>query len=487
MKLKFIMVTMVLGFITTFLTNCKDDDVVSPITITSVSPEEGHVGDVVTISGTNFNSGNDVVEVYFNTTPAIITSATDNEIQVTIPANATTGEITITVNNRSASSPNDFTVLQPPSITSFTPQSGGVGSAVTITGLNFSAIVDENSITFNGTTATVTASSATQLTVTVPQGAGTGKISVTVKGKSFTTTEDFTIVPTNEWLSAADFTGAGRYYATGFAIGSKGYVGTGRKNGGGKAKDLWEYNTETNVWTQKADIPAVARESAVGFSIGTKGYVGTGFTGQKLEDIWEYDPQQNQWAPKDNFGGGNRQNAFVFVVGSKAYVGSGIHNDQHERMRDLWEFDPAAAAGQQWIQKQSIGDANYVDNISGLPSAAFSLGGKGYVAIPLSNGTMPDFWEFTPASNTWTPKGKTPVDILSSSQSVTFVMQTKGYLLSGAALWRYDAEANTWLQKASFPLSNIRYATGFSNGALGFAGIGYTTAESLKFYKYYPD
>jgi hypothetical protein len=156
-------------------------------------------------------------------------------------------------------------------------------------------------------------------------------------------------------------------------------------------------------------------------------------------------------------------------------------------MQDLWEFDPSLPAGQQWIQKARVGTANYAADISGLPAAAFTLGGKGYVVIPLSNGTMPDLWEFTPSTNTWVPKQKTPFDILSSSLSTSFVLNEKGYVLSGAALWRYDAINNAWLQRASFPLANIRYMAGFSNGTLGFAGLGYTTAESLKFYKYYPD
>jgi uncharacterized repeat protein (TIGR03803 family) len=52
-----------------------------------------------------------------------------------------------------------------PSITSFTPGSGSVGSAIVITGKNFT---DATSVTFNGLPATFTADSPTQITAIVP-------------------------------------------------------------------------------------------------------------------------------------------------------------------------------------------------------------------------------------------------------------------------------------------------------------------------------
>ena len=65
-------------------------------------------------------------------------------------------------------------------IFSFSPSQGGVGQTVTIQGQNFSATPSSNTVKFNGTTATVTAATTSQLTTTVPSGATTGPISVTV-------------------------------------------------------------------------------------------------------------------------------------------------------------------------------------------------------------------------------------------------------------------------------------------------------------------
>jgi surface protein len=80
-----------------------------------------------------------------------------------------------------------------PTITSFTPTSGPIGTTVTITGTNFSTTLANNTVQFNGTTTVVTASTATSITTTVPTGATTGKISVTVGGNIATSTNDYTV------------------------------------------------------------------------------------------------------------------------------------------------------------------------------------------------------------------------------------------------------------------------------------------------------
>lgn len=67
---------------------------------------------------------------------------------------------------------------QAPTITGFTPASGPVGTSVTITGTNFNTTPDNNVVLFGATKATVTAATATQLTVSVPAGATYSPITV---------------------------------------------------------------------------------------------------------------------------------------------------------------------------------------------------------------------------------------------------------------------------------------------------------------------
>ncbi|MEI6823278.1 MAG: FG-GAP-like repeat-containing protein, partial [Bacteroidota bacterium] len=70
-------------------------------------------------------------------------------------------------------------ITLPPTITSFTPASGAIGSSVTITGTNFNTTAAQNIVFFGATKAVVIAASATSLTVTVPLGATYQYLSVT--------------------------------------------------------------------------------------------------------------------------------------------------------------------------------------------------------------------------------------------------------------------------------------------------------------------
>ncbi|MBS1974137.1 MAG: IPT/TIG domain-containing protein, partial [Bacteroidetes bacterium] len=69
-----------------------------------------------------------------------------------------------------------------PTITAISPSSGVAGALVTITGKNFSTTALDNTVRFNGTSATVKSASATTLVVTAPSGGSTGLISVSTAG-----------------------------------------------------------------------------------------------------------------------------------------------------------------------------------------------------------------------------------------------------------------------------------------------------------------
>jgi IPT/TIG domain len=79
-----------------------------------------------------------------------------------------------------------------PTITSFSPASGPVGTTVTITGTNFTGTA---SVKFGGTGASFSVASDTSLTATVPTGASTGTIAVTAPGGTATSATAFTVTP----------------------------------------------------------------------------------------------------------------------------------------------------------------------------------------------------------------------------------------------------------------------------------------------------
>jgi hypothetical protein len=165
-------------------------------TITSFTPASGPIGTTVTITGTNFGC---TTAVKFNTTTATsftLNSATS--ITATVPTGATTGKISVTNTfntSTTATSATNFVVAPLPTITTFTPAFGPVGTSVKITGTNFSGTgFTTTSVKFNNVSATTfAANSATQITATVPTGATTGKISVTTPGGTATSATNFTV------------------------------------------------------------------------------------------------------------------------------------------------------------------------------------------------------------------------------------------------------------------------------------------------------
>ena len=91
---------------------------------------------------------------------------------------------------------NDDTPVVPDpilAITALAPSSGLPGTKVVITGTKFDATPANNTVLFNTTPATVTAATTTSLEVTVPTGATTGVVSVTVGANTVKSASPFTI------------------------------------------------------------------------------------------------------------------------------------------------------------------------------------------------------------------------------------------------------------------------------------------------------
>src|SRR4029077_11159788 len=104
-------------------------------TLTSLTPTSGPVGTVITITGTNLGATQGSSTVRFNGTAPTPTSWSATAIAVPVPIGATTGSVVVTVGGLAS---NALTYTVPaPSLTSLSPTSGPVGTAVTITGTNF--------------------------------------------------------------------------------------------------------------------------------------------------------------------------------------------------------------------------------------------------------------------------------------------------------------------------------------------------------------
>ncbi|MBX7141745.1 MAG: T9SS type A sorting domain-containing protein [Chitinophagales bacterium] len=270
--------------------------------------------------------------------------------------------------------------------------------------------------------------------------------------------------------------------STGFAAGGKCYIATGGPIVS-RGKDLWEYDPISDSWTQKADFAGAGRENACGFALGNKGYIGLGRTDDccYTDDFWEYDPTANIWSQKAIFAGGARAGAFAFSIGSKGYIGGGSKNSSFKQ--DFWEYDPFTDS---WTQKSNYGGGK----VSYL--AAFALNGKGYagtgydVNITFRN----DFWEFNPDMDQWTQKAEFPGGI----RYGTIGMSLKGFGYFGlggtfdtlfADLWQYQPITDTWLKMAAFPGEATSVGLSVTMEDKAFVGTGGLSGN--QWWQYVPD
>lgn len=153
------------------------------------------MGTSVTINGTNFSTVRANNKVSFNGIQALVTAATADALTVTVPDGATTGVVSVSHAQLTVTGP-VFTVAAAPTITDFSVGGAAAGESIVITGANYSATGSENSVAFNGVTATITAATITSLTVTIPTGALTGPVSVEVFGQVAISSADFYVTPT---------------------------------------------------------------------------------------------------------------------------------------------------------------------------------------------------------------------------------------------------------------------------------------------------
>ncbi len=159
-------------------------------TVTSISPNPVSQQDsVLTITGTNLSTTTGVllngVPLYFTATPSATT------VKVRIPVGATGGALTLYTQGGTVTTP-VVTILPLPTITSFTPTSGGTGTVVTITGTGFTGVSGAASVRFGATNAaSYTVNSDTQITATVAAGS-TGQVRIIAPGGTVFSATNFT-------------------------------------------------------------------------------------------------------------------------------------------------------------------------------------------------------------------------------------------------------------------------------------------------------
>ncbi|TAE24464.1 MAG: T9SS C-terminal target domain-containing protein [Candidatus Kapaibacterium sp.] len=159
----------------------------APPTVTGFAPMSRGPGMSVTITGTNFVAPATVTFGGVAATSVVVVSAT--QITCNVGALGASGFVQVTTpNGVGTSNPMMFTFVPAPTITSFTPATGAVGTVITINGSNLGAAT---AVTVGGTPASINTNTASVITATV--GAGTtGLVAVSTAGGTVNSATTFT-------------------------------------------------------------------------------------------------------------------------------------------------------------------------------------------------------------------------------------------------------------------------------------------------------
>ncbi|MBO9201389.1 MULTISPECIES: Kelch repeat-containing protein [Niastella] len=281
------------------------------------------------------------------------------------------------------------------------------------------------------------------------------------------------------WAISDYFDGPARSEAVLFKIADTVFVGTGLSDNK-RFADFWKYSLDKRYWTKIKDFSGGVRSSGVAFALGKKGYVGTGYDTQVnyTNDMWEYSVDSNGWAKKNNFGGTPRVDAVAFVdANGKAYIATG-YDDSY--LKDVWQYNQA---NDSWTQKAGIAGSKRKE------ATTFTIDGKVYLISGNNNGTaLNDIQVYEPNGDTWTTLRKLTntsdesyddkYTSIIRYNAVAFVMGGKGYLATGengslnSHTWEYDAAADTWTEKTAFSGTARTGALGFTLADRGFVLAG---------------
>ncbi len=152
----------------------------SNLSITSLSTDYAKSGDEVTISGTGFSALKSENTVTLGTVTVTILESTATSLKVTVPADAVHGKFKVTLLGSSVESADFFFI---PIITDLDKNTVKIGETVTIQGNHFDTDKSKLEVKLGDKTLSITESGYSSITVVIPEGATSGKVTVTRIGK----------------------------------------------------------------------------------------------------------------------------------------------------------------------------------------------------------------------------------------------------------------------------------------------------------------
>ena len=367
--------------------------------------------------------------------------------------------------------------IPPPTITSFSPVSGPVGTLVSINGTNLGSPAILN---IGGVSAIVVSGSETNLVGMVMPGTTTGIVSVSTAGGTTGNGSNFTVTPTlypnsqqgSKLVGNGGSSGAQQGVSVSVsADGKTAIVGGPQENAGQGA--AWIYTRTGDTWMQQGNKlvgTGNTGEAGQGFSVslsadGNTAIVGGPYDNGQQGAVWVFTRNDTTWMQQgnklvanDNTGAAQQGiSVSLSADGSTAILGGNFDNLFQGA---VWVF---TRNGNTWTQQGNklVGTGG---SINALQGGSVSLSADGSTAIIggyADNSFQGAAWVFTRNGSTWAQQGNKLVGTgntgaASQGRSVSLSADGHTAIIGGlgdnanrGAAWVFTRNGNSWTQQGS--------------------------------------
>lgn len=167
------------------------------------------------------------------------------------------------------------------------------------------------------------------------------------------------------------------------------------------------------------------------------------------------------WMQRADLPANGRHRAIGISIGNKGYMGMGHMNGTGVNIvyHDWWQYDPASNS---WTQK-----ADYANGVGQYGACAFATSQFGFVG----GGTAftNQFYKYDPISNTWTQIANC---LFSPNDQTAFGIGDKGYAIDNTNVACYDPTTDVWTMVSPLPVSASVWGSSWVIGNSAFVKFG---------------
>ncbi|WKN44961.1 IPT/TIG domain-containing protein [Tunicatimonas pelagia] len=475
--------------------------------ISRIAPEQGHLEDTIQLFGKYFGTStySSSTHVTFSNQYSRIISIDDSVITCVVPETIVEHQHRVTVTSMGKSAAIPFS-LYSPLIELIEPASATFGDTLKLFGQHLDHVAERNTIMLGNAKAEIVTSQRNSLEFIVPDELAENipSLQLTSQLQTVNAPASFSII-LPEIVNAPECSNAyeeitleGNYFHPVshqnrvFIEGVKAEVLSGTTqqlivrvpfgpfpNGSGRI-DIGV--TDTVVTTEQQiciQDPWLMISNSLPFSfygdVGTFTINNRVFVVSDPEDyqdqnlyLWEFDEETISWT-KETIPFNVQHSGTCVGNGSKGYVYTATSTD------NFWEYDPATTT---WTQKPDFPGARRDKPTS------FSVNGNVYVGLgtdfePYFEVDYFDFYKFDASLNQWIKVSDFPNDPYTRgrTEASTFVIDQAAYVVGGArttgsySAWKYQPSEDQWVSIADFPDAR-NYTSAFSLDGKGYIANG---------------